>query len=175
MADKTEAAEASLTAEEIAELKKKATERDQYLDLAQRTRAEFDNYQKRNRTERDQERKYAYGPLARDLLPVIDNLQRALDAARRAGDSGPLVQGVAMVETQFLELLKRNGIVSIEISIAGCIKSLSKINWSGLTACFKILYSSYVLRLNGAQSHSKFPKLARDLLELFSNGRLRVF
>jgi molecular chaperone GrpE len=115
MTDKPEAPEApTLTPDEIADLKKKAAERDQYLDLAQRTRAEFDNYQKRNRTERDQERKYAYGPLARDLLPVIDHLQRALDAARKAGDSGPLVQGVAMVETQFLELLKRNGITSIE-------------------------------------------------------------
>jgi molecular chaperone GrpE len=106
--------EAALTAAEIEDLKKKAAERDQYLDLAQRTRAEFDNFQKRNRLERDQERKYAYGPLVRDLLPVIDNLQRALDAARKSGDSGPLTQGVAMVESQFLELLKRNGIVSIE-------------------------------------------------------------
>ena len=106
--------EPALTAAEIEDLKKKAAERDQYLDLAQRTRAEFDNYQKRNRLERDQERKYAFGPLVRDLLPVIDNLQRALDAARKSGDSGPLAQGVAMVESQFLELLKRNGIVSIE-------------------------------------------------------------
>jgi molecular chaperone GrpE len=106
--------EVALTAAEIDELKKKAAERDQYLDLAQRTRAEFDNYQKRARLERDQERKYAYTPLVRDLLPVIDNLQRALDASRKAGDSGPLAQGVAMVESQFLELLKRNGIVSIE-------------------------------------------------------------
>jgi molecular chaperone GrpE len=106
--------EVALTPAEIDDLKKKAAERDQYLDLAQRTRAEFDNYQKRNRQERDQERKYAYTPLVRDLLPVIDNLQRALDAARKSGDAGPLAQGVAMVESQFLELLKRNGIVSIE-------------------------------------------------------------
>ena len=102
------------TMAEIEDLRKKAAERDQYLDLAQRTRAEFENFQKRNRTEREAERKYAYTPLVRDLLPVIDNLQRALDAARKSGDSGPLAQGVAMVESQFLELLKRNGIVSIE-------------------------------------------------------------
>src|ERR1700716_2815065 len=104
----------TLSPAELDDLKKKDAEHDQFLDLAQRTRAEFDNYQKRNRLERDQERKYAYGPLARDLLPVIDNLQRALDAAPQAGDSGPLVQGVALVENQFLELLKRNGIVAIE-------------------------------------------------------------
>src|SRR4051812_6240515 len=93
---------------EVEELRKKAGERDQYLDMAQRTRAEFENYQKRNQKEREQERRYAYGPLVRDLLPVFDNLDRALVAARQAGEQGPLVQGVAMVQSQFLDLLKRN-------------------------------------------------------------------
>jgi molecular chaperone GrpE len=101
-------------AEEIARLRKLAAERDQYLDLAQRTRAEFENYQKRNQKEREQERKYAYGPLVLDLLPVIDNLDRTLEAAQKAGDTGPLVQGVAMVQRQFLEILKRNGITRID-------------------------------------------------------------
>lgn len=100
--------------EELAELRKKAAERDQYLDLAQRSRAEFENYQKRSSREREQERKYAYTPLALDLLPVIDNLERAMAAAKQAGETGPLVQGVAMVHTQFLDLLKRHGITRIE-------------------------------------------------------------
>src|SRR5262245_49293860 len=98
----------------IEELKKKAAERDQYLDLAQRTRAEFENFQKRNRADRDLERKYAYFPLVRDLLPVLDNLDRALAASQQAGESGALAQGVAMVQSQFLDLLKRNSIVRIE-------------------------------------------------------------
>jgi molecular chaperone GrpE len=104
----------ALSAEEIETLTKKAAERDQYLDLAQRTRAEFDNYQKRARADRDMERKYAYGPLVRDLLPVIDNLERTLAAAQQAGDKGALVQGVAMVQSQFIDLLRRNGIVRID-------------------------------------------------------------
>ncbi len=104
----------SVTAEMIEDLKKKASERDQYLDLAQRTRAEFENFQKRNRTDRELERKYAYTSLVRDLLPVLDNLDRALTASQQAGESGSLAKGVAMVQTQFLDLLKRNGITRID-------------------------------------------------------------
>jgi molecular chaperone GrpE len=98
------------SAAELAELRKKAAERDEYLDIAQRSRAEFENYQKRAQRDREQERKYAYTPLVLDLLPVIDNLDRAIAAARQSGDAGPLVQGVSMVQTQFLEQLKRHGI-----------------------------------------------------------------
>lgn len=101
-------------ADEVETLRKKAAERDQYLDMARRTRAEFENYQKRNQKEREQDLRYAVGPLVRDLLPVMDNLDRALAAARQSGDNGPLVQGVAMVQNQFLELLKRNGITRID-------------------------------------------------------------
>jgi molecular chaperone GrpE len=108
------AAENGATAEELAKLRKLASERDQYLDLAQRGRAEFENYQKRNQKEREQERKYAYGPLAYDLLPVLDNLDRTLNAAQSGGDAKALVQGVAMVQKQFLEMLKRHGITRVE-------------------------------------------------------------
>src|SRR5690348_14365196 len=105
--------ETPLSAEELEKLKKAAAERDQYLDLAARTRAEFENYQKRMQREREQERKYAYGSLAESLLPILDNLERAVQAGKQAGETGPLVQGVAMVQTQFLDLLKRNGVTRI--------------------------------------------------------------
>lgn len=108
------AGENGATAEELVKLRKLASERDQYLDIAQRGRAEFENYQKRNQKEREQERKYAYGPLAYDLLPVLDNLDRTLSAARAGGDAGALVQGVAMVQKQFLETLKRHGITPVD-------------------------------------------------------------
>jgi molecular chaperone GrpE len=113
-AAKPENAGPSITPEELAALTKLAAERDQYLDLATRTRAEFENYQKRSQREREIDRKYAFGPLALDLLPILDNLDRAVAAAKKAGDEGPLVQGVAMVITQFLELLKRHGITRID-------------------------------------------------------------
>jgi molecular chaperone GrpE len=112
--EKTTTTTDGVSPEELEQLRKRAAERDQYLELAQRTRADFENYQKRVQRERDQERKYFYGSVAQDLLPIFDNLDRALDAGRAAGEEGPLVQGVAMVQGQFLELLKRHGVTPIE-------------------------------------------------------------
>src|SRR5262249_41712411 len=91
-----------------------AQERDKFLMLLQRTQADFENYQKRNQRERESERRYWHSGLAMDLLPVIDNLDRAMAAAKQAGESGPLVQGVAMVQTQLLEVLNRHGITPID-------------------------------------------------------------
>jgi molecular chaperone GrpE len=88
-------------------------ERDSYLALLQRTQADFDNYQKRIQRDLAQERRYACAPLVREELPVLDNLQRALAAARQAGEEGPLVQGVTMVQSQLAEILRRFGIVPI--------------------------------------------------------------
>jgi molecular chaperone GrpE len=110
----TDGGTASFSPEELEQLRKRSAERDQYLELAQRTRAEFENYQKRVQRDRDQERKYSFGPIAQDILPIFDNLERALVAARDVGEQGPLVQGVAMVQGQFLELLKRHGVTLIE-------------------------------------------------------------
>lgn len=103
-----------LDAAEVEKLRKLAAERDQYLDIAQRQRAEFENYQKRSQKEREIERRYACTPLVFDLLPIFDNLERTLQAAQQAGESGALVQGVAMVQSQFLEQLKRHGITRID-------------------------------------------------------------
>ena len=88
--------------------------RDQYLALAQRTRADFENYQKRVQRDQAQEKRYSYAPLALELLPVLDNLERATAAARQAGEKGPLVLGVGMVETMFLDIFRRHGITRIE-------------------------------------------------------------
>jgi molecular chaperone GrpE len=97
-----------------ARAEKAERERDEYLDLAQRTRADFENYQKRAQREQAQERRYACGPLAADLLQALDNLERATIAARQAGEEGPLVQGVAMVQNQLLDVLRRHGVTRIE-------------------------------------------------------------
>ncbi len=89
-------------------------ERTEFKDLLLRTRADFENYQKRLQRDMAQERKYAPGVLAGDLLPALDNLERATAAARQAGESGPLVQGVVMVEAQILDVLRRHGITRME-------------------------------------------------------------
>jgi molecular chaperone GrpE len=85
-------------------------ERDQFRTLAQQTRADFENYQKRLQRDLIQERRYAELPLARDLIPAIDNLDRATAAAQKANETGPLVQGVAMVKGQVLDVFRRHGI-----------------------------------------------------------------
>jgi molecular chaperone GrpE len=97
-----------------AKLQSVEQKRDEYLYLAQRTRADFENYQKRMKRDLAEERRYAQAPLASDLLAVLDNLERATAAAEQAGEKGPLVQGVAMVHTQLLDTLRRNGVTPIE-------------------------------------------------------------
>ncbi len=89
-----------------------ARERDSYREQLQRTAAEFANYQKRARAQADSDRAYAVGSLATDLLDVIDNFDRALDAARAAGDSS-LVDGLSLVHRQLLETLAKHGVQPI--------------------------------------------------------------
>lgn len=76
--------------------------------------ADFDNARKRLLRDAEVERKYAAEGLARDLLAALDNLDRALDAAKRAGEGGALVSGVSATAAQFLEVFKRYGVVRIE-------------------------------------------------------------
>lgn len=88
-------------------------ERDEFLDQLQRSRADFANYQKRVRAQTELDRQYAAGDLARDLLPVIDNLERAIDAARKAGNEG-MVEGISLVHRQLLAALAKHGVEPIE-------------------------------------------------------------
>jgi molecular chaperone GrpE len=97
-----------------AKLQEAEQKRDEYLCLAQRTRADFENYQKRMKRDQAEERRYAQLPLAADLLSALDNLERATAAAEQAGEKGPLVQGVTMVLAQALDILRRHGIKRIE-------------------------------------------------------------
>jgi molecular chaperone GrpE len=88
-------------------------QRDEYLALLRRTRADFENYQKRVQRDLTEERRYAHAPFARAILPVLDNLQRALEAARQAGEKGPLIQGVTLMLSQLLDILRSFGITPI--------------------------------------------------------------
>jgi molecular chaperone GrpE len=112
----TQAAEQVLQDLEALRSRAEAAEqaRDEYLSLAQRTKADFENYQKRAARDLAVERRYALTPLALDILPALDNLDRAMGAAQQAGETGPLVQGVALVQAQFLDILRRHGITRID-------------------------------------------------------------
>ena len=87
-------------------------ERDQYLDLAQRTQAEFENYRKRTAQQSAQAGERAKAGLLRELLPVVDNLERALAAA--ADSEGPLHEGVKLVLSDLQGVLSRAGAEPIE-------------------------------------------------------------
>jgi molecular chaperone GrpE len=93
---------------------RRARERDQFLELLRRTRADFENYQKRARREREKERRYQHGPIVLDLLPVLDNLEWAIAAAEQAGDNGPLTQGIRLVRKMFLDVLQRHAIAPVQ-------------------------------------------------------------
>ncbi len=108
-----EPATVTLSQSEVEELRKLAGERQEYLDLARRTQADFQNYQKRMQREREQDREFLRAALMLELLPVLDNLERAVKAAKETGETGSLVQGVTLVHAQFLDLLKRQGVESI--------------------------------------------------------------
>lgn len=76
--------------------------------------ADLDNYRKRAAKELEQERLYRSLPLARDLLPGLDNLRRALEAAKSAPDVAQLTQGVQMVLQQLENTLTAHSIKPIE-------------------------------------------------------------
>jgi molecular chaperone GrpE len=75
-----------------------------------RERADLENVKKRAGRERQDAVRYGNESLARDLLPVIDNLERALAAAADGGDGESLVRGVAMVRDGLMDTLQRHGV-----------------------------------------------------------------
>lgn len=76
--------------------------------------ADYENARKRTARDAEVAKRYAAEPLARDLLGALDNLDRALDAAKKAGDNGPLATGVAATAAQLLSVLQRHGVTRIE-------------------------------------------------------------
>ena len=74
------------------ELRERASKADRYLDLAQRTQADFDNYRKRMTREVRAAEARGIGRLARELLPALDNLERALAAVESADPDAPPVR-----------------------------------------------------------------------------------
>jgi molecular chaperone GrpE len=83
-------------------------------DKMLRAQAELDNYRKRARRELEDERRYAEIGLIRDLLPVLDNIHRAVDAAEKKADAAALLSGLKMVRQQLETLLDQHQCKPIE-------------------------------------------------------------
>lgn len=96
------------------ELTQAIRQRDDYFDQLQRTRAEFVNYQKRSKAQADADRGYLVGGLATDVLSVLDNFERAMEAAR-AADAPGIVEGLEMVHRQMLSALAKHGVEPLAV------------------------------------------------------------
>ena len=95
------------------ELEKLRTEVAEGRDRALRAVAELENYRKRARREMEDERRYADLPLLSDLLPVIDNVGRAITAGEAATDPKAVVAGFKMVAQQLEQVLARHQCIKI--------------------------------------------------------------
>ena len=90
--------------------KKEASENyDRYL----RQVAELENFRRRASREKDEAIRFANETLLKDLLPVVDNLERAVAHAKDGGNGKPLVEGVEMVLKGFFDVLAKHGVVPI--------------------------------------------------------------
>jgi molecular chaperone GrpE len=89
-------------------------ERDEYLDLARRSQADFENYRKRAAKETALAGERAKSGLVRELLPVVDNLERALASA--GSSEQHLAEGVRLVHSELIAVLERNGVQQFDPS-----------------------------------------------------------
>ncbi len=84
---------------------------EEYLSMAQRVQADFDNYRKRNASVRAESYEEGARDMIKLILPVVDNLERALEAA---GEESKLKEGVAMTYRQLMEVLAKRGVEVID-------------------------------------------------------------
>jgi molecular chaperone GrpE len=100
-------AAAALEASEV-EIAKLRTDLEDASDRVLRAQAELDNYRKRVRREMEDERRYASLSLLRDLLPVLDNINRAIAASEKSPNGGSLLEGVRMIAQNLQNVLAQH-------------------------------------------------------------------
>ena len=98
--------------DELDDLEGLQRERDELLDTLQRVQAEFDNYRKRAARDQQSLVARAHERLVNELLPVMDDLERALEAAE-AHEGAELEEGVALVARSFADALRKEGLEQV--------------------------------------------------------------
>lgn len=96
------------------QLDMKTKQCDEYLNMLQRTKAEFDNYKKRTAKEKIDLYSDAVSEVIGAILPVLDNLERAIQAANGEDNSGSLKEGIGLVYRQFKDVFKNIGVEEIK-------------------------------------------------------------
>jgi molecular chaperone GrpE len=99
---------------DLEELTARAEKADEYLELAQRTKADFENYRKRAAREVGAAQERGVIRLAKELLPAVDNLDRALVAVEDSNNGGDLLAGIKLVHAEVLAALARVGVEPFE-------------------------------------------------------------
>ncbi len=106
-------------AEKKAELTHKITELEEQIatlnDKYLRVNAEFDNYRKRTLKEKMELTKTAGEQILSNILPVIDNFERAMGAMESSKDTEAIKEGINLIYSNFQEFLKRNGVTEITV------------------------------------------------------------
>jgi len=87
---------------------------DRFRDLALRSQADFENYRKRTAREKDEAIKYANSSLLERLLPIVDNFELGLAAAKAEGENSPIYSGMSLVSKQLTDFLGDNGLEAID-------------------------------------------------------------
>jgi molecular chaperone GrpE len=93
-----------------AEVEELRRQRDDRQDKLLRALAETDNVRRRAQRDREEHLKYANESLIRDLIPVLDNLDRALAAGRGTAGAATMVEGVELIQRELLRVLEKNGL-----------------------------------------------------------------
>lgn len=104
----------NISRKELGELKEKAKLKDEYYERVLRVQAEFENYKKRLDKDKAEFLNFANQALIYELLNIIDNFERAVDAADKTDDHKLLHQGVEMILKDLHDLLKEKGLAKIE-------------------------------------------------------------
>lgn len=112
--DSQEEPDAAQEPEELDELAKAQQEAADARDSYLRLKAEWDNFRKRTAAEREAEKVRASEKLVKDLIPVIDDLERAIEHAKQTGEGGSLTEGVEAVTAKFLQILGKSKVEQIE-------------------------------------------------------------
>lgn len=103
---------------EIEELKKKLEQKEkeakEYYDRLLREAADFENFKKRAAKDKEEWTKFANEDLIKAILPVIDNLERAVNHADKVVDTGVMIEGVRLTIKQIVQTLNRFGLASFE-------------------------------------------------------------
>jgi len=104
----------SLSKQEHEALLKKIQELESVKDNFLRKAADYDNAKKRLERDKDEFYKFATEKLIKELLPVLDNLNRAIEQAEKANPTDPILKGIHLIEKNVFDVLKKYGLTRIE-------------------------------------------------------------